>query len=111
MVFRNICYFVGFIGGCVLIIYGVRARGHTTQKSTWASLVIAGGCSVIWSVLGEMLYWFNVVTQGYDLVRMLIAGIAAGILVNMVLSGQINALKVDLLRNRVVSANRKKEEQ
>jgi hypothetical protein len=111
MVFRSICYFVGFIGGCILIIYGVRARGHATQKSTWASLVVAGGCSVIWSVLGVMLYWFNIVTQGYDLVRMLIGGIAAGILVNMVLSGQINSLKIDLSRNRVVSANSRREEQ
>jgi hypothetical protein len=65
--------------------------------------MLAGGCSVIWSALGEILCWSNI-TQGGELLQMLIGGIAAGILINMVLSRQSNGLTLDLFRKRGNSA-------
>ena len=103
MLFRNVCYTVGFIGGAILIIFGIQARRRLPQKSVSTSLILAGGCSVIWSALGEILCWSNIIPQGGDLLKMLIGGIAAGILINMVLSRQTNGLTLDLFRKRVDS--------
>jgi hypothetical protein len=107
MMFTNICYSIGFIGGCIFIISGVRLRSHITQKSKWASLVVAGAGAIIWSVFGEIFYWSKIIPQAYDSVRVQIGGITVGILVNMVLSRQTKGLTIDLFSKRLNSSQSK----
>jgi hypothetical protein len=107
MLFKSICYILGLSGGSFLIISGIYAGRDLTRKSVSSSLKLAGVCSVIWSVLGAILCWSNIIPQVGELVKMLVGGITAGILINMVLSGQINGLTLNLFSKRSNSATEK----
>jgi hypothetical protein len=111
MVFKNICDLLGFGGGCFLMIYGIRMRRQIPQNTAWASLTLAGGCSVIWSILGEILLLSNITNTSCDLIKMFIGGIAVGVLLSMALSRQTNFLTIDLFRKNAnpLSGNPKQQ--
>jgi hypothetical protein len=100
MLFSNACYLFGLVAAIFLIIFGISVRKRLEQKSASASLLLAGGCGMIWSALGEILYWSNVIPRGCESLKPLIGGIAAGILINMVITRQTDAFGLDLFNKR-----------
>jgi hypothetical protein len=100
MAFNNICYAIGIVGGCLLIVGALKTRKRLSRQSTARSLVVAGGLGLVWGIFGEFMCWSTLIPQWFYSLKMLIGGVAAGMLINMFISGEITEVDRLFFRKR-----------